>query len=251
MIHPPDAPPETGSAARGSAEPDNLQCPECEFSGKNERGLWVHFNRMHKELAAPQWLDVQGRQAFSAQGKASRSRQLDEPTAAAPTGLPPAPAGARSEKELQGIRQDLEGSIKTLAGFVFAFGLQTTGVALEHRADRLSYQALVFGQRSEGVMRGIEMFNQAMRSGELVELGSSLVMAAGVDVGLLHPAKEVKLGPFKVPGFVFLQPIAQDMQQVTQLREQAERLRQEYEAQMKAAGSPNGRPGQQQEAPAG
>jgi hypothetical protein len=208
----------------------------------------MHFKRTHKQLAPPEWLDTQVRAAMSAQARegAGPSRQLSgEPGST----LPPAgggPAAPATDKALHELQQETQQSIKVLAGFVFAFGLQTTGVALENRADRLSFQALVFAQRSESVMRGVQAFNAAMRSGELVELGSSLAMSMGVDVGLLHPAKQVKMGPFKVPGFVFLQPIAQDMQQVTQLREQAERMAREYEAQLKS--EPNGRT---QEVPAG
>jgi hypothetical protein len=210
----------------------------------------MHFKRSHKDLAPPEWLDVQVRAAMSAQAKegAGPSRQLNEP-AASGSGSPPPATGARDEKQLQAIRQDLENGLKTVAGWVYMFGLQVTGVAAHNRADRLSYQALVFAQRSEPVMRGILAFNTFMRSEELIELGSALTMSVGYDLGILHPAKRVRLGPVNVPGFMFLQPIASDIQEVAQMQEKADVLKREFEA-AQAAAAGNGR-AQPQEAPAG
>jgi hypothetical protein len=132
-------------------------------------------------------------------------------------------------------------------------GLRTTGVVINNRADRLSWQAITYAQRNEAVMRAVLGFNAIMGASELAELGADVAMGVGVDLGALHPARPVKVGPIDVPGFVILKPIEKDLAEVQQIAEQAEAMRIQYEAAVaaEAAAANGGRPAAAQDAAAG
>lgn len=218
---------EPGSAPEAPSQRRPLQCAYCEFVGSSENGLRVHHAKKHRDAPPPEFADAP-------------RRMLESPPAPpeAPKPLP------RSPKELEEIRAGLQGSLETLAGFAFAFGLRVTGVALANRSERLSHQGILFGQKSEAVMRGILAFNQMMASGELAKLGGEVALAVGVDTGALHPAKQVQFGPINVPGFVLLQPIAHDIAEVQKIAAEAEAMQKQYEqAQAAAQAAQNGRPG--------
>lgn len=222
---------EPASAAGGSAAEaaprEPLDCPLCPFKGRSEMSIRIHFAKAHKGQQAPTWTD--------------RPRRID--SAPPPPGLEPAaepaPTPALAPEELKKLQGRLEAAIKTAGGYAFLFGLQTTGVVISNRARRASLQTLVYAQQNEGVMRAVMAFVTVMEAGEVVELTTHVAMGLGVDLGVLHPAKRVHMGPVKVPGFIFLQPIAQDMQQVASIHAKAEELEREFAAQQAA----NGRPG--------
>lgn len=220
-----DAP---GSAPEPEAQKRRIQCSECEFVASSENGLRVHWAKKHKGQEMPSFTDAPRRTVQEVPQKPAESSK-------------PVP---RSPKELEDIRKAFQESLGTLAGFAFAFGLRVTGVAIANRAEPLSYQAMVFGGKSEAVMKGILAFNQVMASGELAKLGGEVALAVGVDTGMLHPAKTAHIGPINVPGFVLLQPIAADIAEVEKIAAQAAQMEQQYkQAQAAAQAAQNGHPG--------
>lgn len=213
-----------GSTAEAAPSPTPLDCPLCTFKGRSEMSIRIHFAKAHKGHQAPTWTD--------------RPRRIDS----APPPPPPDPAVERpaaptlAPEDLKKLQVRLEAAIKTAGGYAFLFGLQTTGVVISNRARRASLQTLVYAQQNEAVMRAVMAFITAMEAGEVIELTTHVAMGVGVDLGVLHPAKRVRMGPVRVPGFVFLQPIAADIQQVASIHAQADQLEQEFAAQQAANG---------------
>lgn len=223
---------ETASAAAGSATDQApadagpaLHCPECSYVGKTETGLKIHWRLKHKGIPEPQWTERPARKLEAA----AASPAADEPS----PGAPP----ARTTAELEAVRTKTVESLQTLAGWVFVVGLQVTGVTLDHRAERLSFQAIAYAERSERFLRALEAFNSVMAAGDLAKIGSDLGMAFGVDIGVLHPAKPVRFGPVNAPGFLFLRPIAGEMAEVAQLREVAASMEQQWQREVAQARS--------------
>lgn len=227
-------PAETASAAPGSAEPaspaagEGWACPECDHRSPSEVGLKIHFRRKHPGIPEPQWTE-------------KPQRRLEEAAAApAPPGDQVGDGGlpTRTQAEYEALRRRAVEAFKNAGGLVFLIGLQVTAFAIDNRAERLSFQAIAYAQRSERFAGILEGFCTVLTATELAKLGSELGMAVGVDVGVLHPARPVRFGPVNVPGLVFLRPIQREMEQVGQLRLEAQRLQQEYEqaiAQARAA----------------
>lgn len=218
------APAGPGSATEAPPATDAgelVQCPECPFTAKSQIGLKIHFRKTHSGIPEPQWTE--------------RPRKLEADAPPAADVGDATPSATRSATEFEGIRRKTVESLQNLGGLCFVVGLQVTGVALDNRAERLSWQAIAYAQRSDRFCALLEAFNEVMTTGEMIKLGSELGMAVGVDVGVLHPARPVRLGPITAPGFVFLRPIAQDMAQVDQLRQVATGMAQQYEKEMAAA----------------